>query len=610
MIVGLTTRTDCCRPRSRGRGGGAACREGGLVAFPTETVYGLGADAGNAAAIARLYQAKGRPSFNPLIAHVGDLDAARQIARFDARALGAGRGVLAGTADPGAAQRRRTARWPISPPPGSTPSPSACRPIRWRGAAAGVRRRGGGAVGQSFGPCFADHRCACAERPRRAASTSSSTAARSRSASNPPSSGASTRRCCCVPAALPREAIERVLGCALVQPPADPATKPTQPLAPGMLASHYAPRTPVRLDATSVAPGDALLAFGAGPVAGVDAARAVMNLSERGDLAEAAANLFGHLRALDALGARGIAVMPVPHHGLGEAINDRLRRAAVPQHELQDRAIDTRNHRASPMNIVQPPPSKLSPELIARFRAIVGDKYAVTEPADVAPYVTEDRNLFHGTSPLVLRPGSTAEVAAICRLANETRTALVPQGGNTGLVGGQTPIGGEVVISMRRLDRIREVDTESNTMTAESRRGAAECADARRRGRPAVSAVARRRGQLHHRRQSVDQCRRHRRAGLRRGARDGARARGGAGRRPHSQRPVEAEKGQYRLRPAQPLHRRRRHPRHHHRRDAETVSEAARGGDRLCRAEIARGCAEAARHLAHRGGGHSSPASS
>jgi D-lactate dehydrogenase (cytochrome) len=120
------------------------------------------------------------------------------------------------------------------------------------------------------------------------------------------------------------------------------------------------------------------------------------------------------------------------------------------------------------MNIVQPPPTKLSPELVAQFRKVVGDKYAVTEPADVAPYVTEERNLFHGTSPLVLRPGSTAEVAAICRLAHETRTALVPQGGNTGLVGGQTPIGGEVVISMRRMDKIREIDVESNTMTAES----------------------------------------------------------------------------------------------------------------------------------------------
>jgi FAD/FMN-containing dehydrogenase len=120
------------------------------------------------------------------------------------------------------------------------------------------------------------------------------------------------------------------------------------------------------------------------------------------------------------------------------------------------------------MNIVQPPPKKLSPELIARFAAIVGDKCAVTEAADVAPYVTEDRNLFHGHSPLVLRPGSTAEVAAICRLATQNRIALVPQGGNTGLVGGQTPIGGEVMVSMRRMDRVREIDLESNTMTVET----------------------------------------------------------------------------------------------------------------------------------------------
>jgi D-lactate dehydrogenase (cytochrome) len=119
------------------------------------------------------------------------------------------------------------------------------------------------------------------------------------------------------------------------------------------------------------------------------------------------------------------------------------------------------------MNIIQPLPA-LSPELIARFAAIVGDKYAVTAPADIAPYVTEDRNLFHGATRLVLRPGSTAEVAAICKLASETRTALVPQGGNTGLVGGQTPLHGEVVVSLKRMDKVREVDTESNTMTVEA----------------------------------------------------------------------------------------------------------------------------------------------
>jgi FAD/FMN-containing dehydrogenase len=120
------------------------------------------------------------------------------------------------------------------------------------------------------------------------------------------------------------------------------------------------------------------------------------------------------------------------------------------------------------MNIVQPAPAPLPSELIARFRSIVGDKYAITDTADIAPYVTEERGLFHGHSPLVLRPGSTAEVSAICKLASEHKIALVPQGGNTGLVGGQTPHNGEVVVSTRRLDRIRDIDTASNTMTCES----------------------------------------------------------------------------------------------------------------------------------------------
>ena len=120
------------------------------------------------------------------------------------------------------------------------------------------------------------------------------------------------------------------------------------------------------------------------------------------------------------------------------------------------------------MNIVQPAAPPLPAELIAKFRTIVGDKYAVTDPADIAPYTTEERNLFRGRSPLVLRPDSTAEVSAICKLANDHRIALVPQGGNTGLVGGQTPHNGEVVVSLRRLDKIREVDTASNTMICEA----------------------------------------------------------------------------------------------------------------------------------------------
>src|SRR5437762_613129 len=120
------------------------------------------------------------------------------------------------------------------------------------------------------------------------------------------------------------------------------------------------------------------------------------------------------------------------------------------------------------INIVQAAAPPLSPELVAQFRKIVGDKYAVTDAAEIAPYLTEERDLFHGRSPLVLGPGSTAEVSAICKLANEHRVALVPQGGNTGLVGGQTPHNGEVVVSLRRLDKIREGDTASNTMTCEA----------------------------------------------------------------------------------------------------------------------------------------------
>ena len=132
-----------------------------------------------------------------------------------------------------------------------------------------------------------------------------------------------------MPGGVPRGEIERVLGRALVQPPEDTDNDTSQPLAPGMLASHYAPRTPVRLNAERIEPDEALLAFGPSGVPGVGPPTTVMNLSVRGDLAEAAANLFGYLRALDGKGARTIAVMPVPHHGLGEAINDRLRRAAM-----------------------------------------------------------------------------------------------------------------------------------------------------------------------------------------------------------------------------------------------------------------------------------------
>jgi FAD/FMN-containing dehydrogenase len=120
------------------------------------------------------------------------------------------------------------------------------------------------------------------------------------------------------------------------------------------------------------------------------------------------------------------------------------------------------------MNIVHTPAKFLATDLLARFVAIVGEKNAITDPQAQAPYLLEMRDMFHGHTPVVLRPGSVAEVGEILALANETSTAIVPQGGNTGLVGGQIPHHGEIVLSLNRLDRIREVDPVSNTMTCEA----------------------------------------------------------------------------------------------------------------------------------------------
>src|ERR1700691_6072514 len=114
------------------------------------------------------------------------------------------------------------------------------------------------------------------------------------------------------------------------------------------------------------------------------------------------------------------------------------------------------------------PDAKIAPALLARFAAIVGEKYAITEPQAQEPYLVEMRNLFHGHTPVVLRPSSVDQVSQILKLANETTTPIVPQGGNTGLVGGQIAFDNEIVLSLTRLDRIREVDPDSNTLTCEA----------------------------------------------------------------------------------------------------------------------------------------------
>ena len=294
---------------------------GGLAAFPTETVYGLGADARQGEAVARLYAAKGRPSFNPLIAHVADAAGARRLGVLNADADG-----LAAAFWPGPL----TLVLPRRPDcPVSDLALAGLDSVAVRVPAHPVAQA---LLAEFAGPVVAPS----ANRSGHVSPTSAAHVMgdlRGRIDlivdGGPCTVGVESTIVACLdapallrPGGLPRADIERVLGRALLVPAAQEA-----PLAPGMLASHYAPRARLRLGAQGAREGEALLAFGAAPRVPGPA----LNLSERGDLIEAAANLFSHLRALDAAGAGSIAVMPVPHEGLGEAINDRLARAAAPK---------------------------------------------------------------------------------------------------------------------------------------------------------------------------------------------------------------------------------------------------------------------------------------
>nr|WP_246105264.1 L-threonylcarbamoyladenylate synthase [Rhodoligotrophos appendicifer] len=299
---------------------------GNLVAFPTETVYGLGADATSDRAVARIFEAKGRPSFNPLIIHVEDLAAARVLGSFDA-----------------AAERLAQAFWPgpltlvVPRAPGCPISAlasagldtialrvpahetaqallRACgRPL----AAPSANRSG------SISPTLAAHVAASlGDRVDRILDAGATGIGLESTIIACLGSAPTLLR----PGGLAREAIERCLEGRL----ADCAADPDRPTAPGQLLSHYAPRAALRLNVTAPAPGEAYLAFG--PAAPHDGP--MRNLSPGGDLIEAAANLFRLLHELDAEAvsrSSTIAAAPVPHHGLGEAINDRLARAAAPR---------------------------------------------------------------------------------------------------------------------------------------------------------------------------------------------------------------------------------------------------------------------------------------
>ncbi len=299
-------------------------RAGGLVAFPTETVYGLGADATSDAAVASIYSAKERPIFNPLISHIPDAAVAQALAVFDEDARRLAAAFWPGPLTLVAPIRRDCpvsllARAGLETVALRVPDNPVAQDIL-RAAGTPIAAPSANQSGR-VSPTTADHVAGDLEGRIDLIVDG-----------GPCTVGVESTIVSCLAdgvrilrhGGVSREAIERVLG----RPVAGPVHQEgLAPLAPGMLASHYAPRSAVRLDARVVAGDEAALDFGAQLSGGM----ARLDLSPTGDLSEAAANLFAYLRRLDAAGARAIAVAPVPETGLGAAINDRLQRAAAPR---------------------------------------------------------------------------------------------------------------------------------------------------------------------------------------------------------------------------------------------------------------------------------------
>ena len=306
-------------------------RRGGLVAFATETVYGLGADATDAAAVAGIYAAKERPRFNPLIAHLATIEAALVEGEFDADAL-----TLAGAFWPG------PLTLVVPTAPGCTVSDLARAGLDTVALRVPAHRLAHDLLERAGRPIAAPS----ANRSGRVSPTSADHVLTDLDGridavldGGPTEVGIESTIVACLsgelrllrPGGIARPDLERVLGRALPEARPDRDQGAGGPLAPGMLASHYAPRARVRLAAQSIEPGEAALLFGPQAPPGSERAQTSANLSPGGDLVEAAASLFRALRSLDASGASTIAVAPIPEHGLGEAINDRLRRAAAPR---------------------------------------------------------------------------------------------------------------------------------------------------------------------------------------------------------------------------------------------------------------------------------------
>lgn len=302
--------------------------EGKVVAFPTETVYGLGADAGNPRAVAEVYAAKGRPAFNPLISHVPDLAAAERLGVLNADAVKLARAFWPGPLTLVVPCRDTDAICDLARAGLAT---TALRVPNHPAALAFLAAAGRPVVGPSanrsghVSPTTAAHVMADLDGRIDAVLDAGPTMVGVES-TIVDCSGDEPRLL--RPGGLARADIEAVLGQPLTDAAGGDEAKPS---APGRLASHYAPNATVRLDVEEVRPGEALLTFAGHRPKGSEGAAFVYDLSPAGDLAEAASRLYGALRTIDARGAAGIAVVPLPREGLGEAIADRLGRAAAPR---------------------------------------------------------------------------------------------------------------------------------------------------------------------------------------------------------------------------------------------------------------------------------------
>ena len=300
---------------------------GELVAIPTETVYGLAADAANGRAVARIFEAKNRPRFNPLIAHVADRMMARRIARFGPLADG-----LADRFWPGAL----TLVLPLVESAGvSTLVTAGLETIAVR-MPVGVARDIAAELGQPLAAPSANPSGGLSATTADAVEAGLGDEVSLIVDGGPARIGVESTIVKIVdgaptllrPGGVPVEEVESVAG-----KPVERIDTAAAVEAPGMLISHYAPHARVRMDVKSVSAGESLLAFGRKRAGNSDSAIDIVNLSETGDLREAAANLFSFLRRLDRGGVCSIAVEPIPAHGLGAAINDRLARAAAPRGE-------------------------------------------------------------------------------------------------------------------------------------------------------------------------------------------------------------------------------------------------------------------------------------